>query len=152
MKKLIIYVSITIGAITSTCVIADGGISAGGGIAEVLLITAIGWMFSSIYLGIVLKTVTGKKRYIIASPFIPCLSILVMIVVAGIFGVLVDSLFHINSSTAESIGLFTSLVIHILFCTLVIWKVKQKIVKQVTSYIAMPMVLASYIWLELFVI
>jgi hypothetical protein len=75
-----------------------------------------------------------------------------MIVVAGLFGVLIDNLLRINSSTAESIGLFISLVFQMMICALVIWKVKQKLIKQLTSRVAVPIVLASYLWVEAFVI
>lgn len=131
---------------------ADGGIGAAAGFGNLILITTIGWMCISIYLGLVLKKLSGRKSYIFASPLIPWISILVMIVVAGLFGVMIDSLIAINSSVAESIGLYAALAFHLLVCALVYWKVRQRMAKNITLYALVPTVLASYLWVDVFVI
>ena len=45
-----------------------GGIDAAGDLGNAILITGLGWICSSIYLGIALKKVTGKKKACIRKP------------------------------------------------------------------------------------
>jgi hypothetical protein len=61
MKKLIRYLLLVVGTTASHYTFADGGTGAGGGFGSLIVITAIGWICSSVYIGIVLKNVTGKK-------------------------------------------------------------------------------------------
>ena len=74
-----------------------------------------------------------------------------MILVATLLGISIDSLIRINSSLAESIGLFASLTILLIVCALVFWKGKNKLTKQLSTHVLVPTVLASYLWLDAFV-
>ncbi len=152
MPRIIKLLLLLLSTIACQSAIAHGGIGSAGGVGAAFLFSGLGWLFGSIYFGVLITKLTGCKRYAIASPFIPCLFVLLMLLVAGFIGVLVDSTFRVNSSMAESIGLYLSLAIHVLICLLIIWRVNHKTIRRITLQAGLPMVLASYIWVEAFVI
>ena len=152
MKTPLQFFTLTAGFVISHHTYADGGIGVAGDFGNFILVTGLGWICISIYLGIALKKVTGKKRYVFASPVIPWISVLVLLLVASIIGISIDSLIRINSSLAESIGLYSSLILLSVVCVLVFWKAKSRSVRQITAHVLAPSLLASYLWLDLFVI
>lgn len=152
MNKRPQFLTLTAGFLVSHHTYADGGIAVAGDFGNFILATVLGWICISTYLGIALIKVTGKKRYIFASPVIPWVSVLVLLVVASIIGISIDSLIRINSSLAESIGLYSSLVLLSVVCALFFWKGKNKSARQITTHVLVPSLLTSYLWLDVFLI
>ena len=152
MKPSVEYSVLTAGLVVSHHTYADGGIDVAADLGNFILVTGLGWICISIYLGIALKKVTGKKRYVFASPVIPWVSVLVLLLVATIIGISIDSLVSINSSLAESIGLYFSLILLSVVCALFFWKGKNKSAREITAHVLAPSLLASYLWLDAFII
>ena len=93
----------------------------------------------------------GYSRFNLASPFISGISALLLILVAGLLGIMIGSVTNIGSSKVEPAGLYASLALHLLTFGVIAWKVGNIKLRKLCLLLGLPMSVVSCIRVDTFV-